>query len=253
MKPTILLALLGLFAGCGPRILVPTGTPAHMERPYETQEIDHVIVYVENLLMRGDHLLFDIEIENNSKQCLRYHSQSMYFQTYDNKGYQKPNNSVVYRSGDYSPGPLQWQTPAYSERQAQEFLKHKIKSQKTGKTFLDLLAVGLLINEAVQESKDNSKPYWTERDTQRAENRAIVNFAAQAALAAGSNIMAKSIISSSWEHEDLEHGYLSFGELDPGEGARGLVVFPKKINAEVYEVFIPLGERLFEFVFEKSQ
>ncbi len=251
MKPTILLALLGLFAACGPRILVPAGTPAYMVRPYETQEIDQVIVHIENLVMRGDHLLFDIEIENNSEQKLGYHPQTMYYQAYDKNGHQKPNNSAAYQTGSHSLHPLQWQIPAYGEMKAQHFMKHKISSQKAGKTFLDLLVIGLIINEAVQESRDYQQSDWTAEDAERAETRAAVNFATQTALAVTSNVMAESIESHSWEREDIEYDYLGPGILDPGESVRGLVMFPKRINAASFHIHIPLGESLFEFIFEK--
>ena len=253
MKPTLIISLLVLLSACGPRILVPLDTPAHMQQPYASLEIDSVTVHIENLVRRGDHLLFDIEIENNSNQCLRYHPQTMYFQAYNKKGKLVPNTSAAYRSGHNYSVPVQLSTPAYNEQKANNFMKQKISTQKAGKTFLDLLAVGLIINEIVQDSKDANKSFWTENDVDRAESRAAVNFVAQTALWASSNVMAENIASHSWEKEDIEVGYLSSGDLDPGDRVRGLVLFPKRVNTNAYHVFIPVGERMFEFVFEKPR
>ena len=250
---TILTLSFCLLASCGPRMLTPLGTESHMERPYATLEIDSITVNVENVVMRGDHLLFDVEIENHTQQCQPYSSQAMYFQGFTKKGNLKTLTPTSYQQKYYSPTPVQWNTFAYNEGRAKRFMKQKVSSQKAGKTFLDLLSLGLLVNEVVQESKDANQSFWTEDDARRADNRAAANFAAQLALTASSSIMAESIASNSWEREDVEDNYLGAGEIDPGDQVRGLVLFPKAISAKRYTIFIPVGERLFEFSFEKPQ
>ena len=64
MKPLYLLLAIALcsMASCAPRILTPQGASPEMQQPYLTQEIQGVTVHVESVIMRGDHLLFDVEI-----------------------------------------------------------------------------------------------------------------------------------------------------------------------------------------------
>ncbi len=242
-----------LLTSCGPRILAPLGTDPQMERPYATLELDSVTVNIENMVMRGDHLLFDVEIENNTQQALNYAPQSMYFQGYNKKGKLKAVVPVSYQQQYYTPKPLQWSSYAYNETRAKKFMKQKVSAQKAGKTFLDLLSLGLIINEVVQNSKDANQSFWTENDARRADNRAAANFAAQLALTASSNIMAGVIASNSWERDDVDHDYLTAGILAPGKSIRGLVLFPKNLSAAQFKIFIPIEGTLFEFSFEKPR
>jgi hypothetical protein len=224
-----------------------------MKNPYATQEIQGVTVHVESVVMRGDHLLFDIEIENRTSDSLYYTPAHMYFKGFNARGQAKAllPNSV---QAKYHPDlPARYNSFAFHKERAEVFMKKKVSNQKAGKTFLDLLSLGLLVNEIVQDSKDSNQTFWTEDDQERANTRAAVNFVAQMALSASTNVMADAIISNSWEREDIGEHYLGSGMLAPEKAVRGLVLYPKNISARTYKVYIPLGERMFEFTFEKPR
>lgn len=253
MKPLYLLLALAISSlfSCAPRMLAPQGASPQMSQPFATMEIEGVTVHLENLVMRGDHMLFDVEIENRTGDSLYYNPQDMYFKGFTAKGKPRallPNATQLKYHPDL---PARYNTYAYNDQRAQVFMKKKVSAQKAGKTFLDLLSLGLLVNEVVQDSKDANKSFWTEDDEDRANNRAAANFMAQLALSASSSIMADAIISNSWEREDVGEHYLESGMLAPEQAVRGMVLFPKNMAPKSYKVFIPLGHRLFEFTFEK--
>ncbi len=255
MKPLYLLLAfaISLLFSCSPRILAPQGASNEMQQPYATQEIEGVTVHVESVVMRGDHLLFDIEIENRTGDSLYYTPQHMYFKGFTAKGNLKALTPNSVQSKYHPDLPARYNSFAFHKERAEVFMKKKVSNQKAGKTFLDLLSLGLLANEIVQDSKDANQSFWTEEDQERANNRAAANFLAQMTLSASSSILGDAIVSNSWEREDIGEHYLGSGMLAPEKAVRGLVLFPKNMSARTYKVYVPVGERLFEFTFEKPR
>jgi hypothetical protein len=234
--------ILGCFS-CSGQILVPTWYDYKADI-HKHNWVDHkgITIIAENMEVNGQHLIFDVEIKNESDYRVRFNPEEMYYLGSD-KAFPL-NDRHDTRIGFESKLDKRF---ALSESQVADHFQNKIKSQKKTALVTGILSAGLVVFNTAMNVKAIHED-WTPK-TQRRENlRNLLTFGSVAAMDVVRDQAAYSAMDARDDLYFLPQEIIEDGDIYPGQSFRGKVFFPITYDRYV-RVIIPVGRSDFALDF----
>jgi hypothetical protein len=251
MRILLLATILPLITGCTNKLYVPaTYSPTDGDAVVGTIQDDQVQVYLENIEQTGKHMIFDLQVINQSDQPIVVDPHEIFyygaFNPFPELTPGENVHSVFSHAVEGARGVY-----ALTEEKVHKDIRATVRSQQAVGIVLAVAAAALVVNDIVQDSEDYSKEFWTKADANQARNRDIATFAS---LITVDMIRAGMEMDQMKKFEDLEYlpdEYLHEMILMPGNSVRGKVFLPvREVNH--IRLVIPLGSHDYIFDFREA-
>ncbi len=217
----IILGFLSAF-NSPPDILVPAWyDPALHSEKVNIIEYSGITVYAENLEVNSQHIIFDIEIVNNSTIPLNLDPMEVKLFGSDKPF---PADVSTETSRDFESGlPL---SHPLSEKEVAGDLMGSIKKKENTGTILGILTAGMVIFDAAMDVRDLKTPEWTPKKQRNSEIRNLLTIAGITATDAFRHQHAVTGREAREDLHFLEKEIYRFGRIPEGENVRGKMFFP---------------------------
>ena len=248
MKAYIILYLLILTCcSCSSQILVPSWYNQNADiKKHNWMDYDGISIIAENMGVNDQHLIFDVEIKNDTDFRLRFDPEDVYYMGSDTPYPADGRNDtrIAFESG------LE-KRYALTENQVANHFKDKIKRQKKTAIVTGILSAGLVVFNTAMNVKGMSEE-WSPK-SQRQEN--IRNVLTFGGLAAMDVVREQSAITAYEARDDLyflSDEILEEGVIPPEQSFRGKVFFP--VTRDKYiRMIIPVGRHEFALDFRWAE
>jgi hypothetical protein len=204
-------------------------------------DFDGITIITENIEVNDQHLVFDVEIKNETDYRLRF------------------NPGEVYYLGSDSPYPTDSRTSAriafesnlqkryaLTENQVANHLEYKIKKQKRTALATGILSAGLVVFNAAMNVKGMNKE-WSPK-VQRQENiRNLLSFGGLVAMDVVRDQTAFSAMDAREDLYFLSDEIIEEGVIYPRQAFRGKMFFPTCYDKNI-RLIIPVESK--EFVLD---
>lgn len=204
-------------------------------------EFDGLTIITENLDVNDQHLVFDVEIRNNTVHPVHVKPEVMYYlgsgvpfpqETHDHSGTSFESTLEKY--------------PAIGEKEVGDQIENKIKAQRRTGILLGILSAGLMIYDVAMDARDFNSGEWTAK---KANNAVLRDVVTMASLTAMDVVQQQSAMNAQVKGADLFYlpdEILRSNLLGPGESCRGKVFFP--VTKDKYiKVIIPIENTEYAF------
>lgn len=240
MRFTITLLPLAIIS-CLPTRLVPIDFDIKKNNTQAFIELDSLTIALENLEVKGDHLVFGLEIENRGSQPVFVNRDKI--RKYASKlSYREEKSFELYQQVSYMMSP----------DQVNEFFKTKKENAEAAAFMLFILGAAISTMDAIQDAKDDKKTEWTSKDQLKSNARD----AATAATLIATDVLGEVAMNSS-EVAKTELNYLPRELFDraviyPSESYFGKILFRKYGSLKKYHrIHIPIEGKNLYFDFRK--
>jgi len=244
MKAQALIFLFFLIYSSCTRYLVPSWyDPEVHEKKYSRITDDRITVVVDNLEVNDQHLVFDVEIRNESTHPVHIDPEKMYYLA---STVPFPPETLT-KSGSSFESNLK-KNQAISEKGVAEQLEQKIIEQRRAGILVGILSAGLMIYDAAMDAKDFSSSEWTPK---KANNALVRDVVTMAGLTAMDVVQQQSTITTHVKGSDLfflPDEILKSEVLAPGESCRGKVFFATTRDKYI-KLIIPVENTEYAFDF----
>jgi len=239
----IICCLLIILTACN-HYLVPSwyNTRVHSEK-HDWLEYNGITIVAENLETEDLHLVFDIEIKNETDYRIRFYPGEIYYLG-SNTPY-PPDNDMEALAAFESKLVKNYM---FSEKEVSNYFKKKAKKQRNAGVFAGILSASLLVLDAALDAKDMKSNEWTSKKIKNSNTRDLITFASIAAMDLVQEQTAMGASMSAEELHYLPDEILRTKEIYPGEFYRGKAYFPLTKDKYV-RLIIPLGSNDFSFNF----
>ncbi len=209
-------------------------------------------IYLEHIPDESKQLVFDLDVWNTGNEYMVV----------------KPQNMMIFGSPVPFPTPSNTDLNVYqetvsisgvtgkrasSQEEVNAFFRRRIRSQQAAQIALVLAGVALAVNDAVQDSKDYNKEFWTKQDSRRSAARDVATFA---------GFLTVDILSQAFEHETVQvredlaylpQEYLNEEMLYPDGHTRGRVFFRYSADYDYYRIILPVEGVHYIFDFRRPE
>lgn len=227
---------------CLPSRLVPHDFSIEKNNAEAYIETDSMALAVTNLEVKGDHLVFGMEIENKSSQPLfldlnkltKYAHEQSYRSEHDGKLFQEV-------------------TRVMTPRQVNKFFKSKRDNAQSAAFLLFLVGAAVGTYDAIKDERDNRKQQWTQTDEKKSRNRDLIT----ATTLLATDILADAALQTR-DVAETELHYLPKEVFDrkviyPGEIYNGKIFFKRFGRLKKHHrITLPMDGDQFHFDFRKA-
>jgi hypothetical protein len=230
------------------RLLVPEWfDPKIDEYAINRANSQGISISVENLLLDDQHIIFDVNITNESPDPVLIDPAAMYYLASNIKF---PSDTDPDAILDYEDKFIR--NYALSEQQVKGLYTHKIKEQRNKSLLLGILSAGLIVFDIAMDAKDANRTEWNSKTARSANTRKVLTTAGLAAA----DIMQDQAGYKAWQKSEdlyfLDQEMLKCGELQPGQSIRAKVFFQAN-NLKHFRLIIPVGNSDYSFDFREAE
>jgi len=244
MNPrAFLLFLLLAFQSCSQQILVPGWFDVSKDKRIHNS-LDHkgILIVAENIEVNDQHIVFDVEIKNDTDHRVQFDPQLTYFLG-SNIPY--PSEHDTRTNAEFESTLAKHYT--LSEREVARHFEQQIKRQKRTNLITGILTVGLIAFDAASSvkamSSEGSSNFFTKE--------AVRSMVTMGGLAAMDVVREQAAMDAAMASEDLHflpHEILEEGVIGPGKTFRGKMFFNAS-SQEFIRLIIPVGSNDFALDF----
>ena len=229
MKPFLYLALATIFASCQHALVPVDFNPETDTRKHVVEEKEGITLIMENLEVKSDLMVFDVEIINSRNYPIWVYPEDFKYLEY----WALP--SIHQLENNELPLPNRRGRSA-NEMEMVKYYEQKIKSNNAASSLLLLMGVGLLLIDSYQDAQKSGEYYQNldqgnyQKSESIAKSMAVQDafvFAGLTALELGSNTAEISKIDNNEDLHYLSEEILSPQLIAPGYHCRGKVFFKK--------------------------
>ena len=232
-----------VFGSCN-HYLVPSWYNARVHSDkHDWLEYNGITVLAENLESEDQHLVFDIEIKNETNHRLRFDPADIFYMG-SNIPYPPANDHALTSKFESE----LVKSKAFSEKDVAAYFKKKAKKQRTAGLIAGILSASLVVIDATLDAKDFSSKEWSSKKLKNSNTRDVITFASVAALGI---VQEQTAMSASMSQEELHYlpdEILNATEIQPGQSYRGKAYLPLTKDKYI-RLIIPLGSNDFSFNF----
>ncbi|HLF33269.1 MAG TPA: hypothetical protein VI583_03465 [Cyclobacteriaceae bacterium] len=204
-----------------------------------------IVLYAENLSVNGRHMIFDIEIINNTEQAVEFDCGAMFYIATD---IPFPTGEDMARVREFEGG-LARHFPL-SEGEVINHLRNEVKSRRTVNLLLGLVSMGLVIYDAANDAKDIHSE-WSHSKARASYRRDLVVGAGLAAADAMQYVNRTESLEKRADIHYLGQDILRSGKLAPGQSVRGVIYF-ESVSNKFTRLIIPVGNTDYSFDFRQA-
>ena len=239
----IICCLLIILTACN-HYLVPSwyNTRVHSEK-HDWLEYNGITIVAENLETEDSHLVFDIEIKNETDYRIQFYPSEIYY-----LGSNTPYPPDIDMEALAAFESKLVKNYMFSEKEVSNYFKKKAKKQRNAGVIAGILSASLLVLDAALDAKDMKSNEWTSKKIKNSNTRDLITFASIAAMDLVQEQTAMGASMSAEELHYLPDEILRTKEIYPGEIYRGKAYFPLTKDKYV-RLIIPLGSNDFSFNF----
>jgi hypothetical protein len=242
MKVRIILLFLILLSGsCSTQILVPGWfDPKVDHKKHNWLDYEDITIIAENLEVNDMHIVFDIEIKNETNYRLRFDPELVY---YLGSSTSYPTSNPTYQAEFESKLKKHY---ALSEREVARDLERQVKSQKTTNLITGILSAGLLVFDAAMGAN-----IGTEVSSKFFSQEAIRSMVTIGGLAAMDIVREQAAMTAADAREDLHFlsdEMIDEGVIFPGKTYRGKLFFTSTRD-KYFRLIIPVESNDFALDF----
>jgi len=247
----LLLILLFLISSCTHR-LIPTWYDKDTDDSILAEITDQdVTIRVENLELKENQVIFDVEIINNADEHLCLNTSLFYHLTSQYEFKSLDTISADQFAYEYD---SDWKKfNALSGAQVKKRIEDKIKYKEGANGFLVLLGAGLIIADGIQDIKDATDDDFSEADLERSIEREVAVASSLATIDQITYGNANKIMGLEEDLHYLNSEILEIDELAPKTSKRGKVYFSNVYVRKYSRLVLPIGETYFVFDFRKAK
>lgn len=235
----LLLLLIPLSCWSQQRLVPFNFSHSDNSEPYSEISSNGVTIYAESFEVKKDLLIFDVEVKNESGRILNIDPEIIFFQfSEDQFPDQERASDPILNISNY----------ANSPDLIREYYEMKVRKNRSTKTLLSILEVGLIVYDVIKDGHDyHSEP--TRNRVNKSIARDIGITASLTAIDIGVDALEEKQFKTDEDLYYLPEEILLSGPLDPGESARGKVYFRQYHKHKYYHLTIPVEDQFFEFDF----
>jgi len=253
MRKAVLLLSFFLLGACSSGYLVPvTYHPYANNGMALSTELDSVLVTTENIEVKGNYLVFDMEVQNSSKipveiipRHIIYYASPVAFQPLEEHTEDIHALSMFYNKA------FNYKEKALRPKEVEAYFKERIKAKASLTILLALAGAGMVIYDAAKDSEDFYKTEWTTSDEKKAVTRDVLTASGLVAIDVVGESLAASARKDNEEARFLPDEIFPHTTLPPGHSYRGKVFFPKQETNKYYRLIVPIGNTDHVFDFRK--
>lgn len=235
--------LLIIISSCN-HYLVPSWYNArvHNEK-HNWLEYNGITIIAENMESEDLHLVFDVEIRNETNYRLRFNPEGIYYLG-SNAPY-PPNNEPA--AGAKFESKLV-KNYIFSEKEVANYFKKKAKKKRSAALIAGIISASLVVLDVALDAKDMKTKEWTSKKANNANTRHLITFAGLAAMDIVQEQTAMSAVLNEEEMRYLPNEILRATEIEPGQFYRGKAFLPLTKDKYI-RLIIPVGNNDFSFDF----
>ena len=238
----ICFSILSCFS-CSSQILVPSwyDQKADIEK-HNWVDYHGITIIAENIQVNDQHIIFDVEIKNESNYRIQFELEKMYYLSSD----------VAFPPNDRYDARVEFESKldkhfALTESQVANQFQKKIKSQKKTALVTGILGASLMVFNTAMNIKDTNNE-WSPKLQRRENVRNLLTFGGVAALDVVRNQAGFSAMDARDDLYFLPQEILENGDIYPGQSFRGKVFFPVTYDKYI-RIIIPVGHNDFALDF----
>jgi|GEM_PF-1218096 len=243
------LILLGLVSGCGPLVPLSYDREHLQTNLAQTIESAEATITTEYLQLQNGYYVFGLEVINHSSDTIEFAPQTISFYassklfrpltypTDDVHAISAPNSKLILKR-HFADSP--WSIVAMYQTRA--------KDKQTASIFLAILAGGLIIYDHVQDSRDEQKETWTNKDAKSAAGRELLVNVSLTAYRVAQTMAYKASEDSYY----IPYEIFPECKIEPGGSARGKVFVRTEASSYRYSrLVVPLAGIDYVFDFKR--
>lgn len=230
-----------IFIGCIPNRLVPHSFSIEKNNIEAFVETDSMMVAIMNLEVKGDYLVFGMEIENKGQQPLFLDQQKLTKYAHENSF--RENDDKFYQEV----------TKVMTPMQVNEFFKAKKNNAESAAFLLFLVSAAISTYDAIKDESDNKKSHWTREDEKKSRNRDFIAATTLLATDVLSDVALQNSHNVGTEPHYFPKELFDRKIIYPGESYYGKVLFKKYGSLKKHHrITFPVDGNIFQFDFRKA-
>ncbi|MEM9341098.1 MAG: hypothetical protein AAGA66_20365 [Bacteroidota bacterium] len=246
MKKIYLVSLIVICSACQHR-LVPTWFSANHDKSTVSEIAENeVLVRLENLELNTGHMVFDLEIINDSDFPIQFdHTEIMSYSGLKKFEDAKESSLWMKKVG------LQKES-ALSFEEVNDLYESKLRKGKAIGVLLAVAAVGLVVYDIAADANDYSSLEWTASDARRSATRDAVTAGALVALDVAGNVNEMNAAKTAEDLAYLPDEIFNASVIPGGDAFRGKVYLHNELINKYYRITIPIEGISYIFDFKKA-